>query len=472
MYDHSIFRYRYSACDFGLSPSFVSDQVVDLHAHLKALGLRKTGLKEELVQRLYSGLSSVAGEERQRLQQPPPEEPGGTSDGGIAKPARRNAKPQASVSGAAEEPLRSAMAAEGEPGLVNSRSGSQQPVESTGSSASSASDKEPQPQRQRKVQDDLTDEDFMAFVKRASETQLPEGVVDPEQSPSEGVPPGSRPVYVGMAEVRRREERRQMTRRPAAPPPPPPVEPAGASALPSDKDDQLGAVVKTASGARLPRSVLERMESWRRNKAVEAAAERRQAQEREVAAELTRQKRDRTDGSRVVDDRPTLPTPREALTPAGATAKPRTLKPLDRPRSLRNGDEFSGDDGDEGSGSEDWLPRSGHPQEQPGQSWAGHRDPGFSSAGRAVDVVFGSVAAGPASRNGRPLPGAQAPLLQVEKNGYISGEIDERRASELRAQPLPLPPGLPPLPPAYRGESYGTHQLHMSWEDKEVRCTI
>ncbi len=119
------------------------------------------------------------------------------------------------------------------------------------------------------------------------------------------------------------------------------------------------------------------------------------------------------------------------------------------------------------SKDDDWLPRSSHPQERLGHSWTGHRDPGCSSAGRAHAVAFPQRSVRPSALR-RLLPGSLLPPVRVDKDGHEVAEVDEAECEALRRRSQSLPAGPPPLPLAYKGENYGTNQLLMPWQEKEV----
>jgi hypothetical protein len=98
----------------------------------------------------------------------------------------------------------------------------------------------------------------------------------------------------------------------------------------------------------------------------------------------------------------------------------------------------------------------------------GHRDPGFSSAGRAEGLSpFDEVAVSTQQRRRKKfeLPGLKEPPLRLDINGHSLGPVDEVSLRDVMVVPVGE---VDLLPPAYRGESYGTNQLHMSWEEKEV----
>jgi len=56
--------------------------------------------------------------------------------------------------------------------------------------------------------------------------------------------------------------------------------------------------------------------------------------------------------------------------------------------------------------------------------------------------------------------------MRVSSHGGLLGPVDEDDMKALRAQLDNV--DIPPLPQSFRGESYGTNQLLMSWQEKEV----
>jgi hypothetical protein len=62
------------------------------------------------------------------------------------------------------------------------------------------------------------------------------------------------------------------------------------------------------------------------------------------------------------------------------------------------------------------------------------------------------------------------PALRVDSGGRKVGEVDVATCEEmLRMQQMP---DLPEFPKLYRGESYGSDQLDLVWEDKQVWVII
>ncbi|GAX80820.1 hypothetical protein CEUSTIGMA_g8255.t1 [Chlamydomonas eustigma] len=142
-------------------------------------------------------------------------------------------------------------------------------------------------------------------------------------------------------------------------------------------------------------------------------------------------------------------------------------------------------------------PQSSHPQEKRGRSWAGHRPPVFFSQGLAQGALPTRVNDEDAHWNilGAPVmqaldsdierlttPGVQMqrssvassgssliritqPAIRVDHSGHKVEEVDIATCEDLlRKQHLPE---LPETPKLYRGESYGSDQLDLVWEDKQ-----
>lgn len=110
------------------------------------------------------------------------------------------------------------------------------------------------------------------------------------------------------------------------------------------------------------------------------------------------------------------------------------------------------------------LPISGHPQVPKKRSWAGHRPPGYTAVGSAADVPFHNVV----RQEDYEAMSRLYPALLSEFGQHVGDAVEPVSASERK----PLPDSMPPVPPSYRKESYGSHELPgETWWEVEVRGT-